>query len=192
MRRAGFDLVELHGAHGYLISQFLSPFENRRTDEYGGPLENRARLLLDVVRAVRAEVGERVPVLVRFSGTDWTPGGWTVEDTAVVAGWAKEAGADLFDISSGGLVPAQIPLGPGYQVPLAAAVRKAGLPVAAVGLITEPQQAEEIVTSGEADAVLVAREVLRNPRFPLLAAAGLGAEVPWPPQYDRGRPRVRA
>ena len=189
---AGFDTVEIHAAHGYLLHQFLSPLSNTRSDAYGGSLEHRARLLLDVVRAVRAEVGERMPVLVRFSGTDWTPGGWTVEDTAVVAGWAREAGADLFDISSGGLVPARIPLGPGYQVPLAAAVRGAGLPVAAVGLITEAEQAEQIVASGEADAVLVAREVLRNPRFPLLAAGQLGAEVPWPPQYDRAAPRVRA
>jgi 2,4-dienoyl-CoA reductase-like NADH-dependent reductase (Old Yellow Enzyme family) len=189
---AGFDTIEIHAAHGYLLHQFLSPLSNTRTDAYGGSLENRARLLLEVVRAVRAEVGERMPLLVRFSGTDWTDGGWSIEETTTVAGWAREAGADLFDVSSGGLVPARIPLGPGYQVPLAAAVRRAGLQVGAVGLITDAQQAEEIVASGEADAVLIAREVLRNPRFPLLAAGELDAEVPWPPQYVRARPRVRA
>ena len=189
---AGFDTIEVHAAHGYLLHQFLSPLSNTRTDGYGGPLEHRARLLLEVVRAVRTAVGERMPVLVRFSGTDWTEGGWTIEDTVTVAGWARAAGADLFDVSSGGLVPASIALGPGYQVPLAAALRAAGLPVGAVGLITEPEQAEEIVASGQADAVLVAREVLRNPRFPLLAATALGATVPWPPQLERAVPRVRA
>jgi 2,4-dienoyl-CoA reductase-like NADH-dependent reductase (Old Yellow Enzyme family) len=189
---AGFDTVEVHAAHGYLLHQFLSPLSNLRTDDHGGPLENRSRLLLDVVRAVRAVIPERMPLLVRFSGTDWAPGGWTVEDTVVVAGRARKAGADFFDVSSGGNLPAEIPLGPGYQVPLAATVRRAGLPVGAVGLITEAEQAEQIVAGGEADAVLLAREVLRNPRFPLLAAAQLGAQVPWPPQYDRAAPRVRA
>jgi 2,4-dienoyl-CoA reductase-like NADH-dependent reductase (Old Yellow Enzyme family) len=182
---AGFDVLELHAAHGYLLHQFLSPLSNARTDAYGGPVENRARLLLEVVRAVRAAAGP-VPLLVRFSGTDWHDDGWSVTDTATVAGWARDAGADFFDVSSGGNAPAPIPLGPGYQVPLAAEVkRRAGVPVSAVGLITEAEQAEEIVASGAADAVMIARAALRNPHFPLLAAEELGGQAPWPPQYER-------
>jgi 2,4-dienoyl-CoA reductase-like NADH-dependent reductase (Old Yellow Enzyme family) len=185
--QAGFDVLEVHAAHGYLLHQFLSPLSNTRTDEYGGSLENRARLLLEVVRAVRAVAA--VPLFVRLSGTDWQEGGWTTEETVTVAGWAREAGADLFDISSGGNVPASIPVGPGYQVPLAEAVRAAGLPASAVGLIETAEQAEEIVATGRADAVMVARAALRNPHFPLAAAAELGAEVVWPVQYERARPR---
>ncbi len=189
----GFDVLELHAAHGYLLHQFLSPLSNTRTDAYGGPLEHRARLLLEVVRAVRAAAGA-VPLLVRFSGTDWRDDGWSIEDTATVAGWAREAGADFFDVSSGGNALAEIPVGPGYQVPLATEVkRRAGVPVSAVGLITEPEQAEGIIASGAADAVMVARAALRNPHFPLLAAEELGAPAPWPPQYERAaRRRSRA
>ena len=188
---AGFDVVELHAAHGYLLHQFLSPLANHRTDGWGGSLEHRARLLLDVVRAVREAVGASVPVLVRFSGTDWIDGGWTIEETETVAGWAAEAGADWFDVSSGGVAAgAEIPVGPGYQVPLATAVRTAtGLPVNAVGLIETAEQAEAIVASGRADAVMLARALLRDPHLPQAWAAELGAEVAWPVQYQRAMPR---
>jgi 2,4-dienoyl-CoA reductase-like NADH-dependent reductase (Old Yellow Enzyme family) len=187
---AGFDLVELHAAHGYLLHQFLSPLSNHRDDAYGGTLENRARLLLEIVRAVRAEVGGAVPVFVRFSATDYSDGGWDAEQTAVVAGWARDAGADFFDISSGGLMAGvRIPLGPGYQVPFAEFVRtSAGVDVNAVGLITEAAQAQQIVESGQADAVMLGRESMRDPHFPLRAAHELGVELDyWPPQYLRAR-----
>jgi 2,4-dienoyl-CoA reductase-like NADH-dependent reductase (Old Yellow Enzyme family) len=187
---AGFDVLELHAAHGYLLHQFLSPLSNERTDEYGGSLENRARLLLQVVREVRAAIGDDVPLLVRFSATDYVPGGWDQDQTAVVAGWAKDAGADFFDISTGGnAVGVQIPLGPGYQVPFAEHVKnEEDLPVNAVGLITTPQQAEDIVASGRADAVMLGRELLRDPHFALRAAHELGADIDyWPPQYLRAR-----
>lgn len=187
---AGFEVLELHGAHGYLLHQFLSPLSNQRDDEYGGSLENRARLLLEAVRAVRAEAGEDVPVLVRLSATDWVDGGWDLEQTTRIAPWLQEAGADLLDISSGGLDPRQrIELGPGYQVPFAEHVRReTGIPVTAVGLITEPAQAEAIVSAGQADAVLLGRQLLREPRFPLRAAHELGAEIDyWPPQFLRAR-----
>ena len=187
---AGFDLVELHAAHGYLLHQFLSPLSNTRTDEYGGPLENRARLLLDIVRAVRAEIGEQVPLFVRFSASDYAEGGWDAEQTAVVARWAHEAGADFFDISSGGLISGvRIPLGPGYQVPFAEQVREtADVAVSAVGLITEVAQAAAIVESGQADAVMLGREMMRDPHFALRAAHELGVELDyWPPQYLRAR-----
>lgn len=190
--RAGFGLVEVHAAHGYLLHQFLSPLSNLREDAYGGSLENRARLLLEVVRAVRDAVGEQLPVLVRFSATDWAEGGWDAEQTATVARWAHEAGADLFDISSGGLVGGvRIPLGPGYQVPLAEQVgTDADVPVSAVGLITTPQQADAVIREGRADAVMLGRELLRDPHFPLRAAHELGVELDyWPPQYLRARPR---
>ena len=185
---AGFDVLELHAAHGYLLHQFLSPLSNRRTDDYGGSLQNRARLLLQVVAAVRAEVGEAVPLLVRFSATDYAAGGWTVEETAIVAGWAAEAGADFFDISSGGLVAGvQIPLSPGYQVPLAHFVKEhAAVPVNAVGLVLTARQANEIVATGAADAVMLGREFLRDPHFALRAAHELGVHLDyWPGQYRR-------
>ncbi|MCU1442488.1 MAG: Oxidoreductase [Cryobacterium sp.] len=187
---AGFDLVEIHGAHGYLLHQFLSPLSNDRTDDYGGSLENRARLLLSVVKAVRAAIGDAVPLLVRFSATDYADGGWDEEQTAIVARWAADAGADLFDISSGGnLSGIRIPLAPGYQVPFAHFVKKtAEVRVCAVGLITTPEQAEEIVASGQADAVMLGREMLRDPHFPLRAAHELGVSLNyWPPQYVRAR-----
>jgi len=192
---AGFDMVEVHAAHGYLLHQFLSPLSNHREDEYGGSLENRARLLLRVVASVRAEVGEDVPVFVRLSATDYTDGGWDERQTATVAGWARDAGADLFDISSGGnIAGARIPVGPGYQVPFAAFVkREAGVPVNAVGLILSARQAEEIVASGQADAVMLGRELLRDPHFALRAAHELGVELDyWPPQYDRAHWHVPA
>jgi len=185
---AGFDLIEIHAAHGYLLHQFLSPLSNTRTDGYGGSLANRARALLETVDAVRAEVGPDVPVLVRFSATDWVEGGWTLADTVIVARWAAEHGADMADVSSGGNVPAaDIPVGAGYQVPFATAIRtQAGVPSIAVGLIVEPQQAEQIVATGLADVVMMGREMLRDPNFPLRAAAALGVEVPYAPaQYLR-------
>ncbi|HWH98065.1 MAG TPA: NADH:flavin oxidoreductase/NADH oxidase [Pseudolysinimonas sp.] len=188
---AGFDLVEIHAAHGYLVHQFLSPLSNTRTDEYGGSLENRARFLLEIVRAVSTELGPDIPVLVRFSATDYSEGGWDEHQTAIVAGWARDAGADLFDISSGGLVTGvTIPSRPGYQVPFAQYVRtEAGVPVNAVGRITTARQAADIVESGQADAVMLGREMMRDPHFALHAALELGVEVDyWPPQYLRARP----
>lgn len=185
---AGFDLLEIHAAHGYLLHQFLSPLSNMRTDGYGGTLANRARLLLETVDAVRAAVGESVPVVVRFSATDWADGGWNLQDTQTVVRWVAERGADLADISTGGLIPTRsIPVGPGYQVPFATAVRAAsGLPVAAVGLITGAEQAEQIIATGLADVVMVGRELLRDPNFALRAAATLGVHVDYaPPPYHR-------
>lgn len=184
---AGFDALEIHAAHGYLVHQFLSPLSNTRTDAYGGSAENRARLLLRLVSAVRAEVGE-LPVSVRFSATDYAEGGLTPDDVAVFAAWAGVAGADLIDVSTGGLVAGvHIPLSPGYQVPHAELIRReTGLCTAAVGLITDAAQAETIVSSGQADVVLVGREFLRNPHFALQAAAKLGERLSYsPPQYGR-------
>ncbi len=186
---AGFQSIEIHAAHGYLMHQFLSPLTNKRADKYGGSLENRARLLLDTVSAVRAAIGEGMPLFVRFSATDYVDGGWDQDQTNQVATWCYERGADLFDISSGGLVMGvKIPTGPGYQVPLAESV-KAGShsPVGAVGQITTGSQAEEILQRGLVDVVLVGREFLRDPQFPLRAAHELGEEIKWPVQYERGR-----
>jgi 2,4-dienoyl-CoA reductase-like NADH-dependent reductase (Old Yellow Enzyme family) len=189
---AGFDVIELHAAHGYLLHQFLSPLSNLRDDEYGGSLENRARLLLRVLHSVRDATGPATPIIVRFSGSDWAEGGWSIEETATVAAWAAAAGADLFDISSGGLVKhQQVPVAPGYQVPFAKRVRRAtGLPVAAVGLITSGAQAESVLQSGEVDAIFAGREWLRNPHFALNAAHALGerAAALSPPQYARAFP----
>ena len=185
---AGFDMIELHGAHGYLLHEFLSPLSNHREDEYGGSLENRSRLLLEIVDAVRAEIGEEMPLLMRLSGTDWLEGGLDVDEVGQVGAWLKEHGVDLLDISSGGnQSPAPIPVGPGYQVPLATAVRAAsGLPTGAVGMINEPFQAEQIVATGLADVVLVGREMLRDPNFPLRAARAVRYDAAYiPPQYTR-------
>jgi 2,4-dienoyl-CoA reductase-like NADH-dependent reductase (Old Yellow Enzyme family) len=187
---AGFDTVEIHGAHGYLLHQFLSPLSNKRDDDYGGSFENRARLLLETVDAVRAVLPDTAPLLVRISGTDWIDGGWDLEQSTRLAVLLKEHGVDLVDVSSGGNAPASIPVEPGYQVPLATGVRSAGLPTGAVGLITEPEQAEKIVANGEADVVLLARAAIREPSWPLRAAHELGVaagDAPWPDQYQRGR-----
>ena len=186
---AGFDVLEVHGAHGYLLHQFLSPLSNTRDDEYGGSLENRARLLLRAVDAVRSVAGEGLPVFVRLSATDYAEGGFTPEEAAQVGRWALEHGADLADVSSGGTIAHPVvDLRPGYQVPFAATVRADGqVPTAAVGLITSGAQAEEILASGAADAVFAGREWLRDPHFALRAARELGAEVAWPPQYLRAR-----
>ncbi|MEU2986597.1 NADH:flavin oxidoreductase/NADH oxidase [Micromonospora aurantiaca] len=184
---AGFAAVEIHAAHGYLLHEFLSPLTNRRTDGYGGDRAARMRLTLEVARAVRAAVGESVPVLTRISATDWTDDGWSVDDSVVLAGELAATGVDLIDTSSGGAaVQASIPVGPGYQVPLAARIRRdAGVPTGAVGLIVEPEQAEQIVAGGEADLVLLGRELLRDPYWPRRAAAKLGAAPAWPDQYTR-------
>ncbi|ROQ41363.1 2,4-dienoyl-CoA reductase-like NADH-dependent reductase (Old Yellow Enzyme family) [Frondihabitans sp. PhB188] len=187
-QQAGFDFVELHAAHGYLMHQFLSPLSNTRTDQYGGSLENRARIVIDAVRGIRAATGEAFPILVRFSATDWVEGGWNEHETATVADWARAAGADLFDISSGGIAAnAVIPVGLGYQVPLAASVKAdGGVETGAVGLILTAEQAEQIVASGQSDVVFVGREFLRDPHFALRAASELGEELPYyPQQYHR-------
>ncbi len=188
---AGFQVVEIHAAHGYLLHEFLSPLANRREDAWGGPFDARVRLVLEVAAAVRSVWPERLPLLVRISASDWAEGGWDVDQSVELARRLKGQGVDLVDCSSGGMVPgARIEVGPGYQVPFAERVRReAGVATAAVGLITEPEQAEAIVAEGKADLVLLARELLRNPRWPLLAAARLGVEGPWPPQYLRARPR---
>ncbi|GAA4670258.1 NADH:flavin oxidoreductase/NADH oxidase [Gordonia humi] len=184
---AGFDLVEIHAAHGYLLHEFLSPLSNVRTDSYGGSLENRARFLLETVDAVRAEVGDDFPVLVRLSATDWTDGGLTGDDTVEVSRLLKAHGVDLIDVSTGANVPAQIPVGPGYQVRFAEQIRSgAELPTAAVGLITDPFQAEQILATGQADVVLLGREMLRDPHFPVRAEKELRREYGYvPAAYHR-------
>ena len=188
---AGFEVLELHAAHGYLLHSFLSPLSNHREDRYGGGFDNRVRLLLDVVEAVRSEWPEQKPLVVRISATDWVDGGWDIGQTVALAPLLRAGGVDLLDCSSGGIaVDAQIPTAPGYQVPFAARVRReTGLATGAVGLITEPAQAERIVADGEADVVILARALLRNPHWPLQAAQELGADVRWPPQYLRAKPR---
>jgi 2,4-dienoyl-CoA reductase-like NADH-dependent reductase (Old Yellow Enzyme family) len=187
---AGFDFVEIHAAHGYLLHQFLSPLSNQRTDAYGGSFHNRARLLLDVVDAVRAEWPAHLPLFVRISATDWADNGWNIDEAIQLAGIFREHGVDLVDVSSGGLVPhAQVPVAPGYQVEFASRIRhQAAIPTAAVGLITEPSQANVIVAHGDADLVLLGRELLKHPYWPLHAAAVLGETVSWPPQYLRAAP----
>lgn len=184
---AGFDLLELHFAHGYLVHQFLSPISNTRTDRYGGDFEGRTRLALEIADAVRATTD--VPLFARLSATDWTDDGWTLDESVRLAKLLAERGIDLIDTSSGGNVPnPDIPVGPGYQVPFAERIRtEAGLPTGAVGMITNPQQAEDIITDGEADAVFLARALLRDPHWPLRAANTLGADVRWPDQYARAK-----
>jgi 2,4-dienoyl-CoA reductase-like NADH-dependent reductase (Old Yellow Enzyme family) len=185
---AGFDVLEVHAAHGYLLHEFLSPLSNHRDDGYGGAFENRVRIVLDVVHEVRGRVDAGVPVVVRVSATDWVEGGWSDDDTVRLAVLLREAGVDLVDTSTGGNVLTRIPTGPGYQVPFARRIRtEAGIPTGAVGLITEPKQAEEILAESSADVVLLARELLRDPHWPLRAAYELGetdAEL-WPVQYRR-------
>ena len=186
---AGFDLVQIHAAHGYLIHQFLSPLANQRTDEYGGSLENRARLLLEIVSAIRGQVGQDYPIMVRFSATDYHQEGWTVEDTAAVAAMCEDAGADFFDISSGGLVTGvTIPTGPGYQVKFADFIAKtAGVRVSTVGQITTGEQAEAILQETELDAVSIGRAALREQFWAGSAANQLGVHLEyWPEQYRRG------
>ncbi|MFT3850290.1 MAG: NADH:flavin oxidoreductase/NADH oxidase [Propionivibrio sp.] len=188
---AGFEVVEVHAAHGYLLHQFLSPLANQRTDEYGGSFENRIRLTLEVTAAMRAVWPAELPLLVRLSATDWAEGGWTPDETVALAQRLKAVGADLIDVSTGGMLPvATMPIGPGYQTAFAARVRhEAALPSSAVGLITGAQQADHIVRSGQADMVMLARELLRDPHWPLRAARELNQTTAWPRQYLRAGPK---
>ena len=188
---AGFDVVEVHAAHGYLLHEFMSPLSNTRTDAYGGSFDNRIRFCLEVVDAVRAVWPERLPVFVRISATDWVDGGWDIEQSIALARRLKARGVDLIDCSSGGnIATPKIPLGPGYQVPFAERIRKeADIRTGAVGLITQPEQANAIIEEGHADCVLLARELLRDPYWPLRAARELGAAIEWPVQYLRAAPQ---
>lgn len=185
----GFDVIELHAAHGYLFHQFYSPLANIRTDEYGGSFENRVRFLLETATAVRNAIPEGTPLFVRISATDWVEDGWNLIDSVELSTKLKEIGVDLIDVSTGGNVHnAPIKATPGFQVPFATAIRiESGIKTTAVGLITEPEQAEHILQMGEADAVFLARAFLRNPRWPLFAAEKLGVKIPWPAPLERGR-----
>lgn len=186
---AGFDVTEIHAAHGYLLHEFLSPLTNARTDAYGGSFENRIRLLCEVCSAVRTVWPEAKPLFVRLSVTDWQEEGWQLEDSILLARRLKATGVDLLDCSSGGIIPhVRIPTGPGYQTGLAERIRvEAGISTCAVGMITSPQQADTIIRTGQADMVMLAREFLRQPYWPLHAARELGKEAPWPKQYERAK-----
>ena len=187
---AGFRVIEIHAAHGYLIHEFLSPLSNQRTDAYGGSFENRTRLLREVVAAVRGVWPEQAPLFVRISASDWIVGGWDIQQSVELARQLKELGVDLIDCSSGGNVPrAEIPVGPGYQTPFAEQIRReANILTGAVGMITSPTQAQDILATGQADAVIIAREFLRDPYWPLRAARELGQPMSWPVQYLRAAP----
>lgn len=187
---AGFRVVEIHAAHGYLLHEFLSPLSNKRDDQYGGTFDNRVRLVCEVTEAVRRVWPERLPLFVRISATDWAVGGWTIEDSVALARRLAPLGVDVVDCSSGGLVPhARIPAGPGYQVPFAERIRReANIMTGAVGMITSPEQADQIIRNGQADTVLFARQLLRDPYWPLHAAHALRQDVVWPPQYLRAKP----
>jgi 2,4-dienoyl-CoA reductase-like NADH-dependent reductase (Old Yellow Enzyme family) len=186
---AGYKIIEIHAAHGYLIHQFLSPLSNHRNDIYGGSFENRTRLLLDIVKAVQTVWPPALPLFVRISATDWVEGGWNLTEAIHLSSILKMAGVDLIDCSSGGLVPyAKIPFGPGYQVPFAESIKKeTGILTGAVGMITEAMQAEDILEKGEADLILMARESLRDPYFALHAAKLIGDDIAWPLQYQRAK-----
>jgi 2,4-dienoyl-CoA reductase-like NADH-dependent reductase (Old Yellow Enzyme family) len=187
--RAGFRVIELHMAHGYLLHQFLSPLSNRRKDEFGGSLENRMRFPLEVTRRVREFWPQELPVMVRISATDWVAGGWDLSQSLELCRNFKMMGIDLVDCSSAGLVPdADIPSGPGFQAPMAEKIRKeVDILTGAVGMITAPVQAEQIISTGQADVVLLARELLRDPYWPMHAAQALKASHPWPVQYERAK-----
>jgi 2,4-dienoyl-CoA reductase-like NADH-dependent reductase (Old Yellow Enzyme family) len=186
---AGFEVAEVHCAHGYLLNEFLSPLSNQRDDEYGGSLENRCRLPLKIAKTVRDLWPQQWPVFVRISATDWVDGGWGLAQSIQFAKWLKDLGIDLVDCSAGGLVPdAKVPVAPGFQVPFAAGVRReAGIATGAVGLITDAAQAEQILMDEQADLIFLAREMLRDPYWPLHAARELGVDVPWPNQYVRAK-----
>jgi 2,4-dienoyl-CoA reductase-like NADH-dependent reductase (Old Yellow Enzyme family) len=188
-KQAGYKLLEIHAAHGYLIHQFLSPLANKREDEYGGSFENRTRLILEIVDAVKSEWPEKLPLFVRLSATDYIEGGWNPDETIELAKILKSMDVDLIDSSSGGTVPyAKVPFGPGYQVPFAEKIKKeTGIMTAAVGLITEARQAEEIIERGQADIVLLGRQALSDPNFALHAAKELGVDIEWPDQYKRAK-----
>lgn len=187
--RVGFDVIEIHAAHGYLFHQFFSPLMNHRTDEYGGSYENRTRFLLETTKAIRAAIPATTPLFIRLSASDWAEGGWDIDDSARLAKELKELGVDLIDCSSGGAIHnAKIDAKANFQVPFATSIRKeAGILTAAVGLITEPEQAEAIISEGRADAVFLARAMLRNPRWALNAAEKLGVKIDWPHSLDRAR-----
>ena len=182
---AGFQLIEIHSAHGYLLHEFLSPLSNHRTDRYGGSLENRMRLLLRVADRLRSLLPDSVPLFVRISATDWVEGGWDIEQSVVLAGFLRELGVDLIDVSSGAIVPhARIPVGPGFQVPFARRIRtEAGIKTGAVGMITEPEEAQSIIARGDADLVLLGRELLREPYWAIKAQERLGEQPVWPIPY---------
>lgn len=187
--KVGFKVIEIHAAHGYLLHEFFSPLSNKRADEYGGSFENRIRLLIEVTESVQEVWPRDLPLFVRISATDWTEGGWTIEESVELAKILKSKGVDLIDCSTGGNVPhAKIPVGPGYQLQFAETIKKeTGILTGAVGMITTAEQSEEIVSSGKADAVIIARQFLRDPYFPLHAAKKLGVDVKWPVQYDRAK-----
>jgi 2,4-dienoyl-CoA reductase-like NADH-dependent reductase (Old Yellow Enzyme family) len=189
-RQAGFRVVEIHAAHGYLLHQFLSPFSNKRTDHYGGSFENRTRLVREVAAAIREKWPERFPLLIRISATDWAEGGWDIEQSVELVRQLRPLGVDLIDCSSGGSVPsAPMPIGPGYQTPFAERLRReTGVATGAVGMITSPAQADHIIRTGQADLVLLARELLRDPYWPLRAARELRQKFAWPVQYLRAAP----
>lgn len=182
-------MLEIHAAHGYLIHQFLSPLSNVRTDEYGGSSENRIRILLEITEAIQTIWPGSLPLFIRISATDWTEGGWNIDESVKLCAILKEKGVDLIDCSSGGIIPGvKIPVGPGYQVPFAEQIkRESSVMTGAVGMITEPDQAQEILSTGKADLVLIARESLRDAYFPLTGARELGYDVPWPVQYERAK-----
>jgi 2,4-dienoyl-CoA reductase-like NADH-dependent reductase (Old Yellow Enzyme family) len=186
---AGFEVIEVHASHGYLLHQFLSPLSNHRQDNYGGCFENRIRLLLQVIEGVQAVLPATAPLFVRIPGTDWAEGGWSPEDAVALAAVLKDKGVDVLDVTSGGLVEHQkIVVGPAYQLPFAAKVKKeTGILTATVGMITDAKQAESILANGDADLILMAREFLRDPYFPLHAARELNADFPWPVQYERAK-----
>jgi 2,4-dienoyl-CoA reductase-like NADH-dependent reductase (Old Yellow Enzyme family) len=185
----GFDVLEIHAAHGYLMHEFMSPLSNHRTDEYGGDFEGRTRIVCEVVTKIRASIPETLPLFIRISATDWTEGGWDLPQSIQLAKILKELGVDLIDVSTGGnLSGVKISVGPGYQVPFGDEIRKStGVLTSSVGLITDAHQAEEILTSGKADAVMLAREMLRNPHWPMMAAEELGEKIEWPIQFERAR-----
>jgi 2,4-dienoyl-CoA reductase-like NADH-dependent reductase (Old Yellow Enzyme family) len=187
--KAGFELIELHFAHGYLVHEFLSPISNKRKDEYGGSLENRCRLAVEIARTVRNTIPEKMPLFVRISATDWVVDGWDISQSVKLAEWLKDTGIDLIDCSSGGNVAkAEIQLGSGYQIPFSDEIRKkVEILTAGVGLITSPEQAENIIRTGQADLIVLAREMLRNPYWPLYAAEKLKTDIPWPDQYKRAK-----
>jgi 2,4-dienoyl-CoA reductase-like NADH-dependent reductase (Old Yellow Enzyme family) len=188
-REAGFRIIEVHAAHGYLINEFMSPLSNFRDDEYGGSFENRIRILREIVASIRANWPEKYPLFVRISSTDWTDGGWTIDDSVGLAKILKNEGVDLIDCSSGGIIPGvKIPAAPGYQVSFSEVIRKhAGIPTATVGIIVSPEQAEEILAGGRADLIVIGRQLLRDPYFPLHAAHELESEIRWPVQYLRAK-----